>query len=88
MKHLVNKVIWIDNALWIVKDQYEGTENLSYHGSASYETFIIAENIETKETKTFGSEKDTWHVAIDYIKWLENYRQRVKNKVNELYKSI
>lgn len=88
MVNLVNKVVWVDDALWIVKEQWEGNEDLSYHGSASYETFIKAENLETKEVKTFRSEEDTWHIATDYIKWLEGYKDKVKNKINELYKTL
>ena len=78
----------VDNALWIITEQWEGTEDLSYHGSPSYETFIKAENLETKEIKTFGSESYTWHIATDYIKWLERYMDRVKDKVTELYKTL
>lgn len=85
MNKLVNRVLWIENSLWVVKEQWEGTENLSYHGSASYETFIKCENIESKEIKTFGSESTKWNIAEDYIKWLERYRETVRNKVKKLY---
>lgn len=88
MIDLIGRIIWLEESLWIVKEQWEGTEDLSYHGSALYETFIKAENLETKEVKTFGSESYTWHIATDYIKWLENYRDKVKNKINELYKTL
>lgn len=88
MADLKDKIIWIDDALWIVRDQWEGTDDLSYHGSAYYETFIKAENLETKKTKTFRSEKDTWHIATDYIKWLEKYKDKIKKELKNLYDKL
>lgn len=84
MSKLVDKIIWLEDALWIVKEQWEGTENLRYHGSASYETFIKAENLDTKEIKTFGSEKYKWKIASEYIKWLERYHDTVHKAIKEL----
>lgn len=77
MVDYTNKIIYLDGNLYKVVKTYEGDEDLSYHGSPWYETFIEAEDLETGEIKTFGSQKYNWCDAKTHIKYLED-------KINEI----
>ena len=47
---------------------YEGTEDLSYHGSPWYETFIEAEDLESGEVKSYGDQNYRWISLNSYLK--------------------
>lgn len=83
-KNIIGKIVWVNNALYKVIDCYDGDVDLSYHGSPYYEQFIVAEPILCGSKITFGSEHYTWHIAEDYIMWLENNRKEVKKQLESL----
>lgn len=68
-----------ENGVFVLyRETYEGNEDLSYHGSSWYETFIEAEDLETGEIKTFGSQKYHWCNAKIHIKYLEDKINAIK----------
>ena len=52
MRDYTNEIIYLDGKLYKVLKTYEGDDDLSYHGSPWYETFIEAQDLETNEVKT------------------------------------
>lgn len=61
-------------------DTYEGTEDLSYHGSPWYETFLVGTDLETGNKVTFGSENYNWKILKDYIDELETKLKEINSK--------
>lgn len=84
MKDIIGKIVWVNNALYKVIDYYEGNENLSYHGSASYEKFIVAERLSDGTKATFGNKEYEWHIAEEYIRMLEKRREVAKEQCEKL----
>ena len=84
MRNIIGKIVYVDNGLYKVIDCYEGDENLSYHGSASYEKFIVAERLSDGTKATFGSKKYEWRIAEEYIRMLEKRREVAKEQCEKL----
>lgn len=78
MRDYTNEIIYLDGKLYKVLKTYEGDDDLSYHGSPWYETFIEAQDLETNEVKTFGDQKYHWCIAKNYIKSLEEKLDKIK----------
>ena len=78
MRDCTNQIIYLDGKLYKVIRTYEGDVDLSYHGSPWYETFIEAQDLETDEIKTFGSQKYDWCDAKAHIKYLEDKIKEIK----------
>ena len=49
MRDYTNEIIYLDGKLYKVLKTYEDDDDLSYHGSLWYETFIEAQDLETNE---------------------------------------
>lgn len=79
-----SNIIYLNGELYRVISTWKGTENLSYHGSMSFETFIQAQNLTTGECTTFGSGKYRWQNAKDYIADLESRLKGSKELVEKL----
>ena len=78
MRDYTNEIIYLDGKLYKVLKTYEGDDDLSYHGSPWYETFIEAQDLETNEVKIFGDQKYRWCIAKNYIKSLEEKLDKIK----------
>lgn len=78
MRDYTNEIIYLDGKLYKVLKTYEGDDDLSYHGSPWYETFIEAQDLETNEVKTFGNQKYHWYIAKNYIVSLEEKLAKIK----------
>ena len=76
-----NKVVYMNNKLYKVLKTYEGDEDLSFHGSPWYETFIEVIDLETNKIKVFGDRTNKWYVADEYIKKIETQLEKVKEIV-------
>ena len=81
MRNYTNQIIYLNDKLYKIIKTYEGDDDLSYHGSPWYETFIEAQDLETGEIKTFGDQKYNWCDAKAYIKNLENKINAIKKIV-------
>lgn len=62
---------WENGLFVLYKDCYKGNEDLSYHGSPSYETFIKCEYLNSRDEVVFGSEDYCWRPVNEYIKVLQ-----------------
>lgn len=78
MRDYTNEIVLIDGKLYKVLKTFEGDDDLSYHGSPWYETFIEAQDLRTNEIKTFGDQKYHWQIAENYIKYLEDKISAIK----------
>ena len=63
---------------------YEGNEDLSYHGSPWYETFIEAENLKSGKIEVYGDQTYRWTTLDSYLKIV---KQAVR-QASDLLKSI
>ena len=70
--YVCKKPGWINGIFVIYRDKYNGDEDLSYHGSPFYETFIVCEYLDSRERVEFGSGTYCWRSANEYIKTLQN----------------
>ena len=78
MRDYTNEIVLIDGRLYKVLKTFEGDDDLSYHGSPWYETFIEAQDLRTNEIKIFGDQKYNWQIAENYIKYLEDKISAIK----------
>lgn len=74
-----NQVIYMNGKLYQVESCFEGNEDLSWHGSPWYETFVRAKELSTGEVFIFGNQSYEWVDALNYIKSLEEKVQKIKD---------
>ena len=71
-----------DGFLVQVTNEYEGNDDLSYHGSPWYEQFIAGFVVDSGEEKEFGDQTYNWCDADSLIK---NYIRRMDEIRKILY---
>ena len=64
--------------LVVLKKEYQGDQDISYHGSPEYETFIECVDPITNKVETYGSEHYSWTNALDYIKTLHEKLDKIR----------
>jgi len=63
---------------------FEGTEDLSYHGSPWYETFIEVENLKTGKIDTYGNQTYSWVSLSYYLNQIKESRETAINALQFL----
>lgn len=63
---------WENGLFVIYRDSYKGKEDLSYHGSPWYETFIVCEYCDSRDKVEFGNQTYCWRSANEYIKSMQS----------------
>ena len=76
---------WKDGLFVLYRDSYEGKEDLSYHGSPWYETFIVCEYLDSRDRVEFGDQKYCWRSVNEYIKSMQNDLKEI-NKVSRSWR--
>ena len=69
---------WKDGVFVLYRGIYEGDEDLSYHGSPWYETFIICEYLDSRDRVDFGHRTYSWRPVYSYIKELQNTLNEIR----------
>lgn len=64
-----------------LKRTYEGSVDLSYHGSPWYEQFIVAENLENGEVREYGDQTYKWVVLRNYMRNLKSHIEKIKDEL-------
>ena len=72
---------WENGVYVLYRDTYKGKEDLSYHGSPWYETFIVCEYLDSRDRVEFGDETYCWQPVNEYIKHLQNKLKEIKKIV-------
>ena len=63
---------------------YEGEVDLSYHGSPWYEKFILAENLETGETREYGDQDFSWVPLREYLRNVRDLKIALNTVLNSI----
>lgn len=69
---------WEDGIFVLYRDTHKGDVDLSYHGSPSYETFIVCECLDSRDTVEFGNQRYCWRSANEYIKSMQEKLREIK----------
>lgn len=66
-----------DPGLMIFQRAFKGTEDISYHGSPTYEDFVVCTDPRTGRESQFGSQDYHWCDALGEINGLKDKLHRI-----------